>query len=361
MNETASEMGRPKLASFFSGAGGLDKGFERAGFSTLWANEFDSKIAATFAENFQQTALDVRSITDVRPTDIPEVDGFIGGPPCQSWSEAGARRGILDPRGQLFHTYRNLLDAIRPKFFLAENVSGFLFARNSEARQDILQAFAKSGYNVSYGLLSAADYGVPQDRERVIIVGYRVDSGLTFMPPNIQDKKVNLRESLAPLRDLDPTPVKTSERGFEETKPITAHHFLDSDYFSYIYMSRNRVREWEEQSFTIQASASHAPLHPSAPRMLRTNDPDVFEFAPSVRYRRLSVRECALIQTFPIDYKFVYDNVALGYKVVGNAVPVKFAEHIAKKIRDDLDEFLSSPASGVAPEGLSAGNIQRYG
>lgn len=328
----------PTVASFFSGGGGLDKGFELAGFETVWANEYDRKIAATFSANFPKTELAVKSITDVRPTDVPEVDGFIGGPPCQSWSEAGARRGIDDPRGKLFHTYRELLDHVRPKFFLAENVSGFLFDRNKSAREEILQGFAESGYNVSYGLLSASDYGVAQDRDRVIIVGFRVDTEAKFEPPAIQSSKMTIEAALAPLAGIEAIPLKYSQRSFEESAPIEGHHYLDSDHFSYIYKSRNRVRSWLEQSFTIQASGSHAPLHPSAPKMLRTQDPDVFEFVPGAKYRRLSIRECALIQSFPLDYKIVYDNVNLGYKVIGNAVPVKFAEAIGNQIRQTLGD-----------------------
>ena len=115
-----------KIASLFSGAGGMDKGFEQAGFCTVWANEYDASIWATFRHNFPNTHLDTRSITEVLPADIPDVDGFIGGPPCQSWSEAGAKRGIQDHRGQLFLDYIRLLKAKQPSFFVAENVSGIL-------------------------------------------------------------------------------------------------------------------------------------------------------------------------------------------------------------------------------------------
>ena len=94
-----------KVASFFSGAGGLDKGFEKAGFHVVWANEYDSTIWDTFKLNFPDTKLDTRSITDVESKDVPTVDGIVGGPPCQSWSEAGAGRGINDQRGKLFYDY----------------------------------------------------------------------------------------------------------------------------------------------------------------------------------------------------------------------------------------------------------------
>ena len=106
-----------KIVSFFSGAGGLDLGFEKAGFNIAWANEFDKDIWETFEKNFPNTNLDRRSIVDVLSDDIPDCDGIIGGPPCQSWSQAGAGRGINDSRGQLFLNYVNIIKEKKPTFF----------------------------------------------------------------------------------------------------------------------------------------------------------------------------------------------------------------------------------------------------
>ena len=114
-----------KIISFFSGAGGLDKGFEKAGMEVVWANEFDKKIHETYRYNFPHTELDTRSIEQIEAKDLPKCDGIIGGPPCQSWSIAGALRGINDERGQLFIKYLNLIEAKKPKFFLAENVPDY--------------------------------------------------------------------------------------------------------------------------------------------------------------------------------------------------------------------------------------------
>ncbi|MDO7388620.1 DNA (cytosine-5-)-methyltransferase, partial [Acinetobacter baumannii] len=112
-----------KIASFFSGAGGLDLGFKQAGFDIIFANEFDKDIWATYEHNHPETALDKRSITLIDEAEVPDCDGIIGGPPCQSWSEAGSRRGIEDKRGQLFFDFIRILEAKKPSFFLAENVS----------------------------------------------------------------------------------------------------------------------------------------------------------------------------------------------------------------------------------------------
>src|SRR3989344_6277957 len=135
-----------KITSLFTGAGGLDLGFEKAGFDIVWVNEFDSSIWETLEFNFPKVKLDKRSIVDVPASEIPDVDGIIGGPPCQSWSEAGAGRGINNKRGQLFYDYIRLLKDKQPKFFLAENVSGILHPKHKEAFENIIKEFENAGY-----------------------------------------------------------------------------------------------------------------------------------------------------------------------------------------------------------------------
>jgi DNA (cytosine-5)-methyltransferase 1 len=323
-----------KLVSLFSGAGGLDLGFERAGMKVVWANEFDKTIWDTYRKNFPNTELETRSIANVDASEIPDCDGVIGGPPCQSWSEAGALRGIRDRRGQLFFEYVRILEEKRPKFFLAENVSGILFSRHSKAITSILERFTQLGYNVSFGLLNANDYGVPQDRERVIIVGYQSAYAKFFEPPQQDAERLTLRDA---IWDLRRTAVPAEDSTPKYRRSRVANHEYMTGGFSSIYMSRNRVRSWAEPSFTIQAGARHAPLHPQAPPMPLISK-DVRIFAPGAEhlYRRLSVRECARIQTFPDSHEFVYGNVVNGYKMVGNAVPVEFARRIAERISVDL-------------------------
>ena len=173
-------MNNNRVVSLFSGAGGLDKGFEKAGFDIIWANEFDSSIWETFEYNFPKVHLDKRSIKNIDTKDVPDCIGIIGGPPCQSWSEAGTLRGIEDERGKLFYEVIRILRAKKPLFFLAENVSGMLSQRHSKALENIKKLFQESGYNLSFKLLNANDYDVPQDRKRVIFVGYRNDLNLTL-------------------------------------------------------------------------------------------------------------------------------------------------------------------------------------
>lgn len=322
-----------KVASLFAGAGGLDLGFKKAGFDVIWANEYDPVIWETFEFNHPKTKLDKRSITEVLSKDVPDVHGIIGGPPCQSWSEAGAGRGINDKRGKLFYDYIRLLKDKQPKFFLAENVSGILHPKHAQAFFNILQEFRNSGYEVSSDLLNANNYDVPEDRLRVIIVGYHKSLGKKFEFPEPQKYKPVLKDAIYDLRLAKAAKEKNKTNADLE---IPNHEYMNGG-FSTIYMSRNRVRSWDEPSFTIQAGGRHAPIHPQAPKMQFINQNErVFVPGQEHLYRRLSVRECARIQTFPDDFVFKYRDVADGYKMIGNAVPVNFAYHLAKKIMEDF-------------------------
>ena len=332
-----------KLISLFTGAGGLDLGFEEAGFDVIWANEFDKVVWDTFEANFPNVKLDKRSITDVLSSEITDSVGIIGGPPCQSWSEAGAMRGIKDKRGQLFYEYIRILEDKEPLFFLAENVSGILLPRHKEAFEEILNQFRSLNYNVNYALLNAHDYDVPQDRKRVIIIGYHKKTGKKPEFPKKSSKRPVLKNAIWDLQRAKPAKDYNKTNG-EDGLGAPNHEYMNGG-FSTIYMSRNRVRSWEEPSFTIQAGGRHAPIHPQAPKMkLIEQNKRIFIPGKEHLYRRLSVRECARIQTFPDDFIFKYENVADGYKMVGNAVPVEFARHLAVKIADDLmREFLEAP------------------
>lgn len=322
-----SKQCKQTVASLFSGAGGLDIGFKKAGFQTVWANEYDKTIIPSYKKNFPDIPFDGRSIRDIPNEDLPcDVAGVIGGPPCQSWSEAGARRGIKDPRGELFFEYLRVLKHLRPLFFVAENVHGLIHSRNLSFFKTILGMFEDEKYEVSWKLLKASDYGVPQDRERVFIVGYRSDLKKKFEFPSPLKNKPTLRDAIGDLADVSPgTDGK-----------VKNHVFMDSGY-SPIFLSRNRVRSWDEQSFTILATERHIPFHPQAPKMIRLeNGSRGFVPGQESQYRRLTIRECARIQTFPDDYEFVYSNMRHAYKMIGNAVPVELAHCIAKKIALDL-------------------------
>jgi DNA (cytosine-5)-methyltransferase 1 len=323
------------IVSLFSGAGGLDKGFEAAGFNTIWANEYDKQIWETYEKNFPNVFLDSRSVTNIASSEIPDCDGIIGGPPCQSWSEAGAMRGIHDQRGRLFFEYIRILRDKKPKFFLAENVSGMLAKRHAAALMSIKKLIVDSGYKLSFALLNASDYGVPQDRKRVFFIGIRDDLGFSFNFPPAQNDRLTLKDCILDIKD-SALPARDQQRTNSGYCYLPNHEYMTGG-FSTIYMSRNRVRGWDEPSFTIQAGGRYAPLHPQAPKMRKIGrDKMAFVEGEEHLYRRLSIRECARIQTFADDHVFYYNNLAAGYKMVGNAVPCRLAYCLAKEIKTQI-------------------------
>lgn len=333
-----------RLATFFAGAGGLDLGFSKAGFDCVWANEYDKEIWETYEKNHPNTFLDKRSITDIDSNEVPNCEGIIGGPPCQSWSEAGALRGIKDKRGQLFFDFIRILADKQPLFFLAENVSGMLLPVHRKALENIKAMFRECGYELSFQLLNASDFGVPQDRKRVFFVGYRKDLGIQFKFPtgNTIFEKITLKQAIGDLSE-NVLPAAKNNNTNGDACSVPNHEYMTGG-FSTIFMSRNRVRSWDEVSFTIQAGGRHAPLHPQAPKM-KFVEQNVRVFVPGKEnlYRRLSVRECARIQTFPDNFIFYYNSIAAGYKMIGNAVPVRFAHAMAKTIKEDLEQLTLIP------------------
>lgn len=319
-----------KIVSLFSGAGGMDLGFEKAGFEIVYANEYDKKIWGTYEKN-HSAPLDKRDIRLISSEEIPDCDGIIGGPPCQSWSEAGALRGIDDERGKLFFEYIRILRDKKPKFFVAENVSGMLANIHKEAVKNIIAGFENAGYLMTLTLVNAVDYGVPQDRKRVFYIGIRKDLGIEFEFPKPLSNKFTLKDAIWDLKDSAIPAREFNKTNGLECK-IPNHEYMIGG-FSTIYMSRNRVRAWDEPSFTIQAGGRHAPIHPQAPKMVFVEqNKRIFAKGKESLYRRLSVRECARIQTFPDTFEFIYTDLADAYKMIGNAVPVNLAYNIAKKI-----------------------------
>lgn len=321
-----------KLISLFSGAGGLDLGFQKAGFKVVAANEFDKTIWETYEKN-HDTKLIKGDICEISSDEFPDCDGIIGGPPCQSWSEAGALKGIDDPRGQLFYQYIRILEDKKPKFFLAENVKGMMAKRHNSAVKHIVSQFEDAGYNVFIHLLNASDYGVPQDRKRVFYVGFRKDLNVNFdLPPEKYDYKLTFKDAIYDLKDNAIPALPKNKTNGEKCNFLNHEYFIGA--YSPIFMSRNRVRGWDEQAFTVQASGRQCQLHPQAPKMIKVEkNKQIFKPGSEDLYRRLSVRECARIQGFPDDFKFYYNNLNDAYKMIGNAVPVNLAYEMAKSIK----------------------------
>lgn len=280
---------------------------------------------------------DIRSLSG---NDIPDCDGIIGGPPCQAWSEGGKRLGIEDPRGQLFWDYIRIVKEKNPKFFVIENVQGILDDKHKESLSSFLKVLRDAGYHIMYELLNAADYRIPQDRFRVFFIGIRNDLPNKYTFPDAESSvHITLRQAIG---DIVEKPRYYCDEKIEGNHPTRMNHDVYTGAYDAKYMSRNRVRGWDETSFTMQAQARNAPQHPQAPKMSFIS-PSQRAFAKGYEhlYRRLSVRECARIQTFPDSFHFLYSDVKDGYKMVGNAVPPRLAWYLAMQMKKAFSDVMT--------------------
>ena len=325
-----------KVISMFSGAGGLDMGFHNKGFRVLWANDFNKDACDTYdkwanykdGERKPENECTVVACGDISKINFEEIapgetiDVVLGGFPCQGFSVAGPRQ-VDDSRNILYRHFVEMVRVKNPKVFVAENVPGLLTLGDGSVFDKIQEDFSSLGYTLSASIVNAKDYGVPQDRVRVIIIGIRNDicrdeNGKcgAFSFPKGNSKVVTLQEALKDFSSVDMADVCQSS-------------------FSPRYMSRNRKREFAEVSFTIPAMAKQVPLSPDSAGMIYV-DVDKFDFREGIN-RRLSYKEAAAIQTFPKDMYFSGD-LDSKYKQIGNAVPVKLAEKIAEEVEKILNE-----------------------
>lgn len=302
--------------SLFCGAGGLDLGFEQAGFKTIWANDFDADACKTH-QSWSNADVVCGDISKVDMSFIPQSDIILGGFPCQGFSLSGPRK-IDDSRNVLYKHYVRLVKQNRPLSFIGENVKGLLTMGNGAIIDAIIHEFAECGYDVYYKLVNARNYGVPQDRERVIITGFRHDLQVDkFELPTTNGQSATLRDALSPL------------------PPAADDEVCDAPYSSR-YMSRNRKRGWDEVAYTVPAMAKQVTLWPGSPDMLKIGR-DEWQFGEGLT-RRLSYKEAAAIQTFPPEINF-HGDLTSKYKQVGNAVPVKLARFVAMQIRPILEDY----------------------
>ena len=302
--------------SLFCGAGGLDMGFDHAGFKTLWANDFDKDACKTHRARSGATVI-CGDITTVDLAMVPDCDIMLGGFPCQGFSLSGPRK-IDDKRNKLYHQYVRFLEGKKPMAFIGENVKGLLTMGNGQIFDSIIEDFSRCGYDVFFQLVNAKNFGVPQDRERVIITGFRKDLRIkSFEIPPYEGEIMTLKQAIGDVPEAKPEEI------------------CDAPYSSR-FMSRNRKRDWNQVSYTIPAMAKQVAIWPGSPDMIKL-DKDKWIFGDGYT-RRLSYKEAALIQTFPDNIKFAGD-LTSKYKQIGNAVPVKLAEHVANSVRPILERF----------------------
>lgn len=304
-----------EVASLFSGAGGLDAGLVQAGHKIVWANDIDRDSVETYKLNVGRD-IELADICDIHSNDIPSVDVLVGGFPCQGFSQANLLRFEGDERNRLYREFRRIVRDKQPRYFIAENVRGILSLAGGAAIQKIEQDFEEAGYRIQKKLFNVADYGVPQIRQRVIIVGTRNDL------PESEDYKYPTPTHSKALGERAPwKSISAALAGVPE--PDGPHNLLNHICSQYKVTNRN---------FTGHRRTD--PDKPSPTILARGNGGGgVCAIQHPLNHRRMSVREQALVQTFPIDFEFV-GRLNSCYRQVGNAVPVLFGQRLGLQLKE---------------------------
>lgn len=328
--------------SLFSGAGGLDIGFEDVGFNIVESVEVEPKFAATAANNkqsngfFLNTNIVCKDIREYSPDPNLNVDFIIGGPPCQSFSSAGRRaagvRGLNDHRGSLFGEYVRILKILQPKGFLFENVYGILGAQKGDAIKQIVEAFKNAGYTLSYKVLDAADYGTPQHRERLILVGLKDDKFLFPRPTHGNDALgtpfFSASEALENVPSKNKASLIINGRFGHLLNEIPPG--LNYSFFTEKMGHPNPIFAWRSKFSDFLYKAD-----PETP--VRTIKASGGQYTGPFHWenRRFTIDELKRLQTFPDSYEFG-DNYGIALKQIGNSVPPQFARVLALSIMDQV-------------------------
>ena len=324
-------MEKLKVASLFCGCGGTDVGllgdfdflgkhYESNGMEIVYANDIDDNACNIFKENFGITP-DNRDIREVKSEEIPEFDILTGGFPCQSFSiiaQNPKRLGVKDERGKLFFEMCRILRERQPKCFIAENVKGILTANKKSAFPLNMKEFEESGYDVQYRILNSANYGVPQKRERVIIVGFRKDLNVNFSFPDVEIEDEN---NFAPLKKV--IEKKVDEKYFFSERAVAGMMKKRES------MNKGRAQDINKPCNTVGAHLAKVSLNSTDPVLMEDK-----------RYRRFTPREVARIQSFPDDFELVGSEAAQ-YRALGNAIPPVMFWYVAKAVSGKLQENIN--------------------
>lgn len=396
-----------RVISLFSGAGGMDLGFINAGFDIVWANDFFKEAVESYKKNISEDIV-FGDITKIKSSEMPDdIDLVIGGFPCQGFSVANTKRSMKDERNFLYKEMLRVIKDKNPKFFVAENVKGILSMEKGKVIEMIKKDFESLGYKVDARLLNAAEYGVPQARERVVIIGNRLGLENPYPTPThwVDSKKytskkglkkpITVKDTIGFLSDirLSDYPIKL-EDGTMIYNHMAATNVYDKfwgrkykvnqadicdylklwrdksgyttkkvdDHFGYKYTAGHWFRKdnhsgsipkpsdwWELKKILgfdskydkkVTTMVEKEIKFEQSLRITNWDRPSdtITATSPEIhvnKERRLSARECAMLQTFPMDYQFV-GSLNVVYRQIGNAVPIKLAEQIAKGIYDKL-------------------------
>lgn len=321
-----------KVASLFAGCGGCDLGivgdftfnnvhYAKLPFELVYALDIDKKALATHEKNFKCVEVVCGDICEIDSSQIPEHDVLVGGFPCQSFSTVNPTKDPFDDRANLYKQMARIVKEKQPKVFIAENVKGLMTLHKGAIFARVREAFEDAGYILSYKLLNAANYGVPQKRERVIIVGFRKDLDIHFEFP-----KETTPNAWVPLS------VAVPKLAIEESKYYFSERAVQGMKNAKNNMKRGLWQRLDEPCLTITSHLSKASLNSRDPVLLV--DPE------NELYRRFTPREAARIQSFPDDFQFAGSELS-AYRQIGNAVPPVLFWHIANKVAEELESEIT--------------------
>jgi DNA (cytosine-5)-methyltransferase 1 len=332
-NEEKHSINPPTFIEVCAGCGGLSSGFIKAGFKPLLINEIHKTFCETLKLNHKGENIICGSMTDLDLKQYKgQVDILQGGVPCQAFSQAGERRGIEDPRGQLIIHFNKLINDCEPKMFLVENVKGLVTHNNGDTFKSVIKLFENNGlYKIYYKIMNAKDYEVPQKRERILIIGVHHSIKKEFIYPEKSDKNVLLKDILINVPQSIGAVYPTSKIEIMKLVPqggcwVDLPKEIQEKYMGKSFTAGGGKRgmarrlSMEEHSLTLTTSPAQKQTERCHP----------------LETRPLTIREYARIQTFPDSYVFC-GSMANQYKQIGNAVPVLLAHSMAKQIKEFLE------------------------
>lgn len=349
------------VIDLFSGVGGLSLGFEMAGFQIVFANEYDESIAASYCKNRPSVRMLVRDITELPIEETfsayrGKVDLVIGGPPCQGFSQKGKRKTIYDKRNFLFLYFYKVVSWVKPKYFIMENVPNLLTSEHGYFKREIEELFGGLGYQINADILNAADFGVPQNRKRAIIIG-RLGAHKVEMP-HINTKRVSIWDAISDLAFLDSgegsevqnyfmSPQTEYQKRLRRGSSLLYNHVATKH--SDVAISRLQLIPPDKGREVLPPEHKTKSIYSgtwcrmqrdsiSATITTRFDTPSSGRFTHPFLNRAITVREAARIQSFPDTFIF-YGNKGSQMKQVGNAVPPLLAKAIADAIKADIAKY----------------------
>lgn len=316
-----------RVVSLFSGCGGCDQGltggfeynnyyYEKLPYELVYATDIDQKAINTHRLNFADSISFCGDVCELDSNDVPEHDVLVGGFPCQSFSTVNPKKDTDDARANLYKQMVRIAKEKQPKVFIAENVKGLLTLKKGAIFKKVCDAFEEAGYTLYHKLINSADYGVPQKRERVILIGIRKDLDLEYTFPEKTNAGNWVPLSVAvPVLAIDEKKYYFSERAVQGMKNAKNN------------MKRGLYQDLNAPCLTITSHLAKVSLNSRDPVLLVDSEKEL--------YRRFTPREAARIQSFPDSFQFA-GSEADAYRQIGNAVPPVMFWHIAKSVAEAL-------------------------